>query len=157
MADQLQHIADTIAHAAGWKQPEADSEGIFHFSLEGDLDFRLFSPEGRTAILWASLGKAPDRTPEGESEVLRLAGIAAGSLVKRKSIFSLGETGLELHRSFSLAGTGDAAAVMEARDFLNDLAWWQRQVSGSASSARTVGTDWSSPFSLNFNSFFSGK
>ena len=44
MADQLQHIADTIAHAAGWKQPEADSEGIFHFSLEGDLDFRLFSP-----------------------------------------------------------------------------------------------------------------
>ena len=148
MASSLQQTADILTRAAGWTNATPDEEGIFHFSLEGELDFSLFSPENRTGILFSSLGK----TPESDEELKRLAALAAGCLKKRRSVFSIGEHGLELHRAFSLAEASEDVLLLEVRDFLNDLAWWKRQISGAGAS-RPVS---SSPFSLPSGNWFPG-
>ncbi len=148
MAFPLQQTADILTRVAGWTSATPDEEGIFHFSLEGGLDFSLFSPENRTGILFSSLGG----TPESDEELRRLAALAAGCLKKRRSVFSMGEHGLELYRAFSLAEVSENFLIPEVRDFLNDLAWWKKQISGSgASTPRNV-----SPFSLPFGNWFPG-
>ena len=50
MSAQLQHLADIITKAAGWKNAAPDAEGVFRFSLEGGLDFSLLTPENWTAV-----------------------------------------------------------------------------------------------------------
>ena len=148
MASPLQQTADIITRAAGWQQASPDDEGIFHFALEGGLDFTLRSPENKTGILLASLGGAP----ENDDELRRLAALAAGCLKKRRSVFSMGEHGMELHRSFLLAEASADVLVPEVRDFLNDLAWWKRQISGAGTSPAKN----ASPFSIPFGNWFPG-
>jgi hypothetical protein len=154
MASLLQQTADRITQAAGWTPALADEKGIFHFFLEGNLDFDLFSPEGRTGILYAFLGNLPAQESLNSDEYMhRIAALAAGSLKKRRSVFSVGDHGMELHRSFSLMETDPMLLLSETRDFLNDLAWWKKQLS---SSKNTVQSDMS-PFSINFNGCFSNS
>lgn len=148
MASPLQQTADLIIRAAGWKQSTPDAEGVFRFSLEDGLDFMLLSPENKTGILLASLGK----TPDNDDELRRLASLAAGCLKKRRSVFSMGEHGMELHRSFPLSEASASFLVPEVRDFLNDLAWWKRQISGAGAS----GAKSASPFSFPFSNWFPG-
>ena len=150
MNDALLHAAAALAEAAGWDVPQADAEGIFRFSLEGELEFSLFSPDGRTGILLGSLGQAPDcSTPQGAAELDRLAALSAGVLKDRLSVLSLSESDLlELHRSFPLHPADGIKA--HAKDFLNDLAWWKRQVQNHSSRPAAD----SSPFSFSFESWF---
>ena len=148
MTASLQQIADIITRAAGWNQAFPSEDGAFHFELEDGLDFSLLSPENRTGILFASLGK----TPENDEELKRLAALAAGCLKKRHSVFSMGEQGLELYRTFPLAEASENFLIPEVRDFLNDLAWWKKQISGSGSST----TRQSSPFSFPFGNWLPG-
>ena len=148
MTAPLQQIADIITRAAGWKQAFPGEDGAFHFELEGGLDFSLLSPENRTGIFLAPLGNVPD----SDEDIRRLAALAAGSLKKRRSVFSLGEHGLELHRSFLLSDASETVIVPELRDFLNDLAWWKHQISGAGSSSSQP----ASPFSFTFGNWFPG-
>lgn len=154
MSSQLQQIADIITKAAGWKQAQPDAEGIFRFALEGGLDFSLLSPENRTAVLLGDLGPAPDAsTPQGDDDLRRLASLAAATLKKRRSTIAISEGGrIELQRAFAMTAAGELDIRSEVRDFLNDLAWWQKQLDGSApnSSSNTS----SSPFSFNFSNWF---
>ena len=153
MALSLQQTADIITRAAGWKPALPDTDGIFRFSLEGGLDFELFSPESSTGIVLAVLDTAPDQNdPQSEALLQRLAALSAGCLKKRRSVFSLGEHGFELYRTFRLSTISENVLVSEVRDFLNDLAWWKRQISGSGPAA---GAQSSSPFSFSFGNWLS--
>ena len=101
MSSQLQNIADIITASAGWKNATPDEAGVFRFAIEGGLDFQLFSPENRTAILLADLGAAPALgSIQGEDEIKRLASVAAASLKKRRSAFAIAGERLELTYSF---------------------------------------------------------
>ena len=152
MASSLQQTADIITRAAGWKPALPDADGIFRFSLEGGLDFELFSPESSTGILLAVLGTSPDpNDPQSEATLQRLAALSAGCLKKRRSVFSIGERGLEVYRTFRLSTVSENILVSDVKDFLNDLAWWKRQISGSA---RQAGAP-SSPFSFSFGNWLS--
>lgn len=149
MSSQLQQIADTITKAAGWKQAQPDAEGVFRFSLEGGLDFALLTPENRTAVLLASLGQAPDpASPQGDDELRRVASLAAASLKKRRSTVALGEGRLELQRTFPMALVSEQDIRLEVRDFLNDLAWFLKQLSGKTPNSSSFTS--SSPFSFTF-------
>jgi len=154
MSSQLQQIADIITRAAGWKQAQPDAEGVFRFALEGELDFSLLSPENRTAVLLSDLGQAPDHaSPQGDEELRRLASLAAASLKKRRSTIAISEGGrIELQRSFPMMEAGEPHIRTEVRDFLNDLAWWQKQLKGS--NVNTSSNTSSSPFSFNLGSWF---
>ena len=152
MSFQLQQIADIITNAAGWKRAEPDSEGVFRFSLEGGLDFSLLSPDNRTAVLLADLGPAPEAgTMNGNDKLKRLAALAAGTLKKRRSSFAIAGQRLELSRTFSMQTASELEISPLVRDFLNDLAWWKAQISGSSNTSSNTS---SSPFSMG--GWFSG-
>ena len=151
MSMTLQQAADAIAAKAGWKPVSPDAEGQFRFSLEGGLDFTLFSPDGKTAILLAEAAKAPDITqPNAEEELERIAALSAGVLKSRESVLGLSKDNVfELSRTFSLTECSDEEILSAARDFLNDLAWWKRQLEGKKDSGPSPAPF--SPFSLPMN------
>ena len=152
MPSKLQQIADIITNAAGWKRAEPDSEGVFRFSLEGGLDFSLLSPDNRTAVLLADLGPAPEAgTMNGNDKLKRLAALAAGTLKKRRSSFAIAGQRLELSRTFPMQTASELEISPLVRDFLNDLAWWKAQISGSSNTSSNTS---SSPFSMG--GWFSG-
>ena len=151
MTSPLQQTADIITRAAGWNQALPDDDGVFRFFLEGGLDFELFSPESSTGILLAVLDAVPSENDEHADDVVRrAASLAAGCMKKRRSVLSIGERGFELYRTFRLSDISEADLLAEVRDFLNDLAWWKKQISVSDSGARPT-----SPFSFSFGDFFS--
>ncbi|MBP3729943.1 MAG: type III secretion system chaperone, partial [Mailhella sp.] len=132
----LEHTAQAIANAAGWKKPQPDSEGNFSFSLEGDLDFTLLSPDGKTGVFLARLAEAPDATsPQGSAELERIAALAAGVLRSRTSVVSISEQNiLELHHSFPLQKASENDVLAHARDFINDFSWWKKQLQSNGQS-----------------------
>ena len=152
MTSPLQPTADIITRAAGWKQAVPDDDGVFRFSLEGGLDFELFSPENSTGILLAVLDGVPQQNDDrAEDTIRRMASLAAGCMKKRRSVFSIGERGFELYRTFRLAEVSERSLTAEVRDFLNDLAWWKKQFS---SLSPVSGLERTSPFSFSFGGFF---
>lgn len=151
MSMTIQQAADAIASKAGWKPVSPDAEGQFRFSLEGGLDFSLFSPDGKTAILLAAAAKAPDIAQPGtEEELERVAALSAGALKSRESALGLSESNVfELSRTFSLTECGEQEMFSAARDFLNDLAWWKRQLEGKKDSGASPASF--SPFIFPMN------
>lgn len=155
MSSQLQHIAATITKAAGWNPAQPDAEGIFRFSLEGGLDFMLLSPDGKTAVLLADIGEAPDAaSPQGDQELRRIASLSASSLKKRRTALALSGGRIELQYLFPIAQASEQDVRLDVRDFLNDLAWWQKQLSGGT--VNTSSSASSSPFSFSLGSWFNG-
>jgi len=153
MPSQLQNIADIVTASAGWKKAVPDDGGAFHFALEGGLDFQLFTPDSRTAVLLADLGASPaPGSTQGDEELKRLASVAAASLKKRRSAFAIAGERLELSRTFPLQEGDEQALRLLLRDFLNDLAWWKQQVKGGPANSSSTAS--SSPFSLG--GWFSG-
>lgn len=152
MTTSLQRAADVITQTAGWRTAVPDGDGVIRFALEGDLDFELLSPEGRTGVFRAALAPAPsEQTAQGEEELRRVASLAVACLKKRKSILSIAEGSLELHRTFPLSSE-NGYVIRELRDFLNDFAWWKKQLTGGPAPVKTS----SDTFSFNLGSWFSG-
>lgn len=144
----LQQATDAITSAAGWKAAEPDDDGTFRFRLQGDLDMEFFSPDGRTGIFRAVLAALPDVDTDAEGLLKSCAQRAVAASRKRKSILSVDNGRLELHRAIKLDGLSadmlGRLATTVARDFLNDLAWWQAHIGTQDSQAAAA-----SPFSLS--------
>lgn len=147
----LQQIADIIVSSAGWSPILPAENGAYRFSLEGDLDFELLSPENRTAILYADLGPAPSRSADDEEQLRRLSSLAAGALKTRRTVFSIADERLELHLTFALADVTQDILLQDVRDFLNDLAWWKKQLNSTAPKTS------SDTFSFGFGGWFPGN
>ena len=117
----LQESVNALTAAAGWKKASPGADGVFRFRLEGDLDMEFFSPDGRTGILRADLGPLPDAEQDADERT-------------RRTVLSVDEGRFSLHLVVPLA-EGVASMPGYAKDFLNDLAWWKRQVQGGGASA----------------------
>jgi hypothetical protein len=143
----LQEAAHAVAQAAGWKTPHRDGNGAYQFQLEGDLNMEFFSPEGRTGILHSMLKPLPETDAEADALLQKCAQRAVACCKTRKSILSVDQAGLHLHRSFRLDELSPdmlrRTAPTEARDFLNDLAWWKNQIMSADQAS-------SSPFSFSW-------
>ena len=148
----LEKAAQSIAEAAGWKKPHAAADGSFSFSLEGNLDFTMLSPDGKTGILLAQLGEAPEvQSPQEGADLERIASLAAGVLRSRNSVLSISDQNiLELHRSFSLRESQGPQMLGIARDFLNDFAWWKKQLEKRGQPSRFSGTGMVFDFPINW-------
>ena len=119
----LQQAADAITTAAGWNAAHPDQNGIFHFRLEGDIHMELFSPDGRTGVLRGDLGSLPQEQNDAEDLLKRCAQKVVAICKKRKSVLSVANNHLCLTRLVPLNNIG--SFPNEARDFLNDFAWYQ--------------------------------
>lgn len=144
-----QQAADAITAAAGWSTAVPDEHGVFHFHLDENLDMDFLCPDGRTGVLRGSLAPLPDQEAEADQLLRRCAQRAVAVCKKRKSVLSLESGQLQLHRIIRLDGLSTEAIhqIMpnEARDFLNDLAWWLNEI-GSRKDATASS---SSPFQFS--------
>lgn len=141
----LNNLVDALASRAGWKHPRRDEDGVYRFRLENGLDFAVFSPDGRAAILRAEFADVPASGPDREEMLRAAAGRQAGVCRARASVAALEKPGQSLLKSVSgdrlvLYRTAELAAGQEAfdaavRDFLNDLAWWKAASAGGGQNA----------------------
>ena len=130
----LQESVDALTAAAGWKKASPGADGVFRFHLEGDLDMEFFSPDGRTGILRADLGPLPDVEQDADELLRKCASRVAAAARTRRTVLSVDNGRFSLHLVVPLA-EGAALMPVYAKDFLNDLAWWKRQVQGGGASA----------------------
>ena len=140
MSDQLAEFAGKLARTAGWRETAPDAEGRYHYFLDGGIDLDISSPDGRICILSADLGAVPDKSEGGSGEMMRrVAALAAASVRERRSTVCLSEGRLELFRRLPLSRMNPEGFVREARDFLNDEAWWKEMLSGEPVPSPTQG------------------
>lgn len=134
MGFDFKRAVATVAGEAGWNVAEPDGNGVCHYLLADGLDLDLSSPDGRTLILSADFGEAPQADAPGvEDDWRRIGRLAAAVMKRRASVLAVHDGRLELFRRINLVQT-DAAGLVEAcRDFLNDEAWWRANLDGGSS------------------------
>ena len=128
MASFLDSAASAIAGAAGWKPPKADEQGAYSFTLQGELEMRLFSPDGgNTLVFWSSVQILPDDAYSREELLLAHAQRAVAACKDRETVLVLENDTLILQRVIQGKETPLEALPGIAEGFLNDLAWWKKQ------------------------------
>ena len=138
----LNNLVDALASRAGWKRPRQDKDGAYCFRLENGLDFAVFSPDGRAAVLRAEVADVPASGPDREEMLRAAARRQAGVCRVRASVAALEKPGQSLLKSVSGPGdrlvlyrmaeldAGQEAFDATVRDFLNDLVWWKAASGG---------------------------
>ena len=101
----LNNLVDALASRAGWKRPRQDKDGAYCFRLENGLDFAVFSPDGRAAVLRAEVADVPASGPDREEMLRAAARRQAGVCRVRASVAALEKPGQSLLKSVS--GPGD--------------------------------------------------
>ena len=129
-----QEAVDAVTGAAVWKKAAPGADGVFRVHLEGDWDMGFCSPDGRTGILRADLGPLPDAEQDADELLRKCASRVAAAARTRRTVLSVDNGRFSLHLVVPLA-EGAALMPVYAKDFLNDLAWWKRQVQGGGASA----------------------
>ncbi len=128
MASFLDNAASAIADAAGWKQPKADQDGVYGFSLQGDLDMRMLSPDGgNTVIFYAAVQALPEEERARDDLLLAHAQRAMAAGKERKTTLALEGDTLVLQRVVQGRETALEELPGIAEGFLNDLGWWRKQ------------------------------
>jgi hypothetical protein len=141
----LQDAVELICRETRWSKPSVSPEGSYTFMLEGDLSFRLFSPDDRHLFMESVIfTPAPGALPEAE-QAARLLKINAARALKQKSVPALEEKSgaLVLFRKILLKEASEKQLLQSLEDFLNDAAFWRAQTLNGSS-----GYGSSSPFSL---------
>lgn len=131
----LQQAADSIAAAAGWSCRTPDPDNVVIFRLENGLRLEMLCPDGKTLILRGLIRMLPESEAGNEAEtdaLVEKALVLNAALCRRsRALPALHERRLELHRIIRAGETAADEPDMpeEARTFLNDLAWWRKQLS----------------------------
>lgn len=134
---RVKNAAEAIAQAAGWKQPRPGEDGRFRFSLEEGLDMEMFSPDGSTCIMRGIVASLPAEGPEAETALAEYAKRAVGRARTGKTVLTVEEGRTVLFRDMRLDKLTPEEVVREARDFLNDFAWWRGRVQAATGTPRT--------------------
>ena len=153
--DLLKQAVNTITSAAGWEPASPDSDGVYHFLVDDDLEMDFFSPDGRSGIFKSTLARVPPDDPSATDLLKVCAQRAVAVCKKRKSVLAIQDDQLALHYVVKLQGASSEdlsrLATQGAKDFLNDLAWWKAQLdtrapvpSASVFNLAALGTAWSS-------------
>jgi hypothetical protein len=127
----------SICSSAGWKEPQADENGVYAFTLEGDMAFTLASPDGERLLARAVL-LDPQSEANGSAgqevaaDTLKaVMRITAARFAELKAVPALNQKTqeLEIYDSIPLRpdGNANAAHIEFVEGFLNDLAFWKAQ------------------------------
>lgn len=138
----MDEAARTLAASAGWKLPNPEKDGTYRFRLQGELDFDLFSPDGRVCIMRGEVASLPVDGSGREDALARAARMQVGVCRSRPSVLAVegpGRDRLVLYRQVRLETGRSDALVGEVRDFLNDFDWWRAAWGGGSGPAPTFG------------------
>jgi hypothetical protein len=146
----LQEIVDMICRKTRWKKPVASPGGVYSFALENDLDFQLFSLDGRHLLMESVLFTPAAGTAFDAERAAALLKINAARAGKHKSVLALKDNSkdktnapLILFQKIPLKDTPVELILDSLERFLNDAAFWRVQMSTGAAAY-----SFTSPFSL---------
>ena len=128
MATYLENAVARIVQAAGWQKPAANAAGVYNFTLQGDLDFSLFSPDGgNNVILTSPVQSLPEDNRAQEALLQALAQRAVLAARTRRSTLALYEDKLIVQQRIQSKTIPLNDIPQIAESFLNDVAWWRAQ------------------------------
>jgi hypothetical protein len=121
----LEQWIETVCRTAGWHAPAPDARGHYHFRLDGGSRVDASSPDGRTLLLSADLGRlAPG---SGGDALLRKVGLAALA----RAATDTGVVSLDTRRGTLCYDARHLLGIMRASEmhlalqrFLDELDFW---------------------------------
>lgn len=119
----LQAVINTLCSHAKWKMPEQNAKGQYCFSLDKTAEFFIFSPNGQDCIFLVKIADIPQGNEE-ENFIQNIAAKAAGMYKKKKSIVSIQENTVYLHRILLKQDIGKEQILQTAKEILNDADIW---------------------------------
>ncbi len=122
----LQDVVSSICKATSWKNQSQKEENTVSFELEDGINLNIYSPDGRTVILYDTIAALPNDQYEAKQIVEKYAKHAVAACKTKETVVSLCDNNLILHYDISLKN-GDVEINKSARDFLNDLMWWKKK------------------------------
>lgn len=128
----LQTVINTLCSHAKWKMPQQNAKGQYCFFLDNNVEFSLFSPNGQDCIFLVKLADIPPGN-EGENFIQNIAAKAAGMYKKKKSIVSVQENTVYLHRILLKQDMSQEQILQTAKEILNDADIWQTALAQGSS------------------------
>lgn len=136
----LQTVINTLCSHAKWKMPKQNAQGQYTFFLDNNVEFSLFSPNGQDCIFLVKIADIPQGN-EGENLIQNIAAKAAGMYKIKKSVVSVRDNAVYLHRLLLKQEINQERILPAAKEILNDADIWH--------TALTQGSSQSSPFSFS--------
>ncbi len=123
----LQHVTDTIKNVTGWNEANIENAGIISFELEGDITLNIHCPGGEYVFLYSTLASLPEDEYLMQEACHNLAKVTLGTCKKMRSSISISDNSIIL--SLDVSNVHESAdIIMKAKIFLNELAWWKKQL-----------------------------
>lgn len=128
----LQTVINTLCSHAKWKMPQQNAKGQYSFFLENNVEFSLFSPNGQDCIFLVKIADIPGGN-EGETFIQAIAHKAAGMYKIKKSIVSIQDNTVYLHRLLFKQESAEEQILQTAKEILNDADVWHTALSQNSS------------------------
>lgn len=128
----LQTVINTLCSHAKWKMPQQNARGQYTFFLENNVEFSLFSPNGQDCIFLVKITDIPGGN-EGNTFVQNIARKAAGMYKRKKSIVSIQDNAVYLHRLLLRQDIAEEQILLTAKKILNDADIWHNALSQTGS------------------------
>lgn len=122
----LEDVVSSICKVTAWKNQIQKEENTISFELENGLNLNVYSPDGKTVILYDTIIKLPSDEYIATNFVEKYATHAVAACKTKETIVSLNEDTLVLHYDITHKD-GDLEINKSVKDFLNDLAWWKNK------------------------------
>ncbi len=123
----FEYVIKTIQNATGWNKPSSLAQGIISFELENDLVLSIHNPGGDHVFLYSELVTLPHNIQNSQELCQKIAMLALGTCKKMRSTVSLKMNVVMLHLDISETNTSNDI-IQKAKVFLNELAWWKKQI-----------------------------
>lgn len=132
-------VIEVICSHAKWQKPLQKEQNFFSFLLENNAELSLFSPNGQDCIFIVTLSPVPEDS-QRDNFLQNLARKNAGMYKKRKSVLSVTNGKITLHRLLRRQELSSENILQTAKDILNDADIWHTILSENKQQA--------SPFSF---------
>lgn len=132
-------VTEIIRSHAKWQKPVQKEPNFYSFLLENNAELSLFSPNGQDCIFTVTLSSVPENNQK-DIFLQNIARKNAGMYKKRKSILSVTDNKLTLHRLLKQHELSAENIIQTAKEILNDADIWHTVLSENKQQA--------SPFSF---------
>lgn len=122
----IQDIVDTIIREFELNPIQPDSNNKYKFTLDGDIDIELFSPNNSISIFFGKLYPVISDDSSTYNIIKECAKIAVSVSKKKKSIVSIEENSIALHMIVKNDSINIFSEYM--KNFATDMNWWKQQI-----------------------------
>lgn len=128
----LQTVINTLCSHAKWKMPQQNARGQYSFFLENNAEFSLFSPNGQDCVFLVKVADIPQGN-ESDTFIQTIAQKAAGMYKLKKSIVSIQDNAVYLHRLLFRQDIAEEQILQTAKEILNDADVWHTALAQNSS------------------------